>query len=522
MPTQTTTVWRDEIEYLTRHGYCVVVVDARGTGASNGSRQMEFSDEEAQDGYEIIDWITEQVWSNGEVAINGVSYVGTIGLLTAAKAHPAVKAVVARSAIYDLYEDVAFPGGIHQEKFVNDWAEATVQLDRNNLSVFGKRAQRLVKSVKPVSGEQSELQAAIDQHSDNTSLGDFVTEITCKDDTIEALHGTIDYYSVKGHIPELQAANTPSLIISGWYDAAMTHSALKLYTALKPNAWLLMGDWNHGRRQNMNPHVSTNTSDFPEYEYIRHFLDMFLKPSVVKVGVPKVQYYAVGDERWQTAVDWPLPNMQYNTFYLDGDARLAPSSKGIAEGADTYKVDVKVGSGDTSRWDIAFGPQDTRPRGYQNRAPICPMMMCYDTAPLEQPLQITGNPYLDLHLSIDAEDGPLFAYLDDVCPDGSVTYITEGMFRLAHRLETGEPIDGQLPERTYNSEDLQPLTPGAVTRIRINLLPISYKLQAGHRLRISFAAADTDHFVQFLPTPSKVNFHRGEGQHSRVFLPVVG
>ncbi|MFW5658672.1 MAG: CocE/NonD family hydrolase, partial [Bacteroidota bacterium] len=47
MPTQTTTVWRDEIEYLTRHGYCVVVVDARGTGASGGSREMEFSDEEA-------------------------------------------------------------------------------------------------------------------------------------------------------------------------------------------------------------------------------------------------------------------------------------------------------------------------------------------------------------------------------------------------------------------------------------------------------------------------------------------
>jgi uncharacterized protein len=94
-------------------GYAWVDVDVRGTGASYGSRVSEWSPDEVRDGAEIVDWIVRQPWSNGRVGALGSSYSGAAAEFLLANAHPAVRAVAPRFALFDAYPDIAFPGGIH-------------------------------------------------------------------------------------------------------------------------------------------------------------------------------------------------------------------------------------------------------------------------------------------------------------------------------------------------------------------------------------------------------------------------
>ena len=126
----------EEIKFFTSYGYACIIVDVRGSGASLGERTMEFSPTEVKDGHEVVDWIISQPWSNGKVASTGISYVGTTAELLLVNKHPAVKACVPRSNIFDLYNHMLFPGGVRQGPFVKIWGYTTQSLDGNNLGVF--------------------------------------------------------------------------------------------------------------------------------------------------------------------------------------------------------------------------------------------------------------------------------------------------------------------------------------------------------------------------------------------------
>ena len=76
------------------NGYVIVIVDTRGSGASFGTRESEYSPKEVQDAKTVVDWIVAQPWSNGKVGSYGTSYTGTTAELLCATQHPAVKAVI--------------------------------------------------------------------------------------------------------------------------------------------------------------------------------------------------------------------------------------------------------------------------------------------------------------------------------------------------------------------------------------------------------------------------------------------
>jgi len=95
-----------------RHGYAWVSVDVRGSGASYGTRPCPWSQDEVEDGAEIVDWVLKQPWSNGKVGATGISYVGYSALFLLLNHHPAVKAIAPSGYGFDNYTDVAFPGGI--------------------------------------------------------------------------------------------------------------------------------------------------------------------------------------------------------------------------------------------------------------------------------------------------------------------------------------------------------------------------------------------------------------------------
>src|SRR3712207_8945414 len=83
----------------------------RGTGCSAGIHDL-FEPRQALDGKEAVEWAASQKWSNGRVAMAGYSFPGIMQLLTAAERPRGLRAIVPSSVVFDLYRDVAYPGGI--------------------------------------------------------------------------------------------------------------------------------------------------------------------------------------------------------------------------------------------------------------------------------------------------------------------------------------------------------------------------------------------------------------------------
>lgn len=102
-------------------GYAVVNVDLRGFGRSGGVSAL-FSDAEAQDYYEIIEWAAAQPWSNGRIGLNGVSYLAISQWKVAALRPPHLAAICPWEGFSDLYRDFARPGGIREDGFLPLWS----------------------------------------------------------------------------------------------------------------------------------------------------------------------------------------------------------------------------------------------------------------------------------------------------------------------------------------------------------------------------------------------------------------
>jgi putative CocE/NonD family hydrolase len=106
------------------------------------------------------------------------------------------------------------------------------------------------------------------------------------------------------------------------------------------------------------------------------------------------------------------------------------------------------------------------------------------------------------------EDGQIFVYLEDVRPDGAVTYVTEGQLRVVHRAST-----------SFTRAEGRPLAPGEIAEIPVELLPVSYLFRRGHRIRVAVAPCDLDHFAR--PGTTSLAIHRGGQRRSFIVLPVA-
>ena len=143
--------------------------------------------------------------------------------------------------------------------------------------------------------------------------------------------------------------------------------------------------------------------------------------------------------------------------------------------------------------------------------------------PLAADHELSGHPCVTMHLSASEADAALHVYLEDLAPDGTCRYVTEGMLRALHRKECAAPKQHQVvgPYRSYTRADASPLAPGDVATLRFSLLPTSWRAAAGHRLRVAIAGADADNFGQ-VPhgRPPVLSIRRGGVHASSIVLPL--
>lgn len=251
------------------------------------------------------------------------------------------------------------------------------------------------------------------------------------------------------------------------------------------------------------------------------FFDRVLRNATPEIVDSSIQYYTMGEGQWHTTRTWPPAGFSAERLYFEEGNTLAATRPLAASASDSYAVDFTASSGKQNRWDTGLGGGDVV---YPDRADEGKKLLVYTSSPLETDLEITGSPVLSVEMSSTMSDGALHAYLEDVSPEGRVTYVDEGIFRMIDRKEVDpkslpyEPLD---PAHSFLRKDAEPLTPGETVRISFALNPTSVLLRKGHRTRVALAGADTSLFQHYPAEGTPTLTVRREAQRaSFIELPV--
>lgn len=545
-------------------GYAWVAVDARGSGASYGSRPCEWSESERRDQQEVLDWIAKQPWSSGRIGALGISYSGTCAEFLRIDGHPALRAVAPLYSVFDVYDDVACPGGVQLSWFTKNWGAANDALDRNAVhevvagalkssclgrsdyhadlgetvrakifSLLGTDAvteltshtmQRAIRGVRTV---DDGTPAAIAEHRDNYDVHASIENIVFRDDTSPSKSlGPLSSNAFSPHafLEGMRASSVPVLGIGGWHDSGYANAAAKRHAALSQNdSFLVLGPWDHGGTQDTSPFGMRSEPAFDHIaEYIK-FFDAHLKlDGEPYEGTPRVRYFTMGPEVWRESAVWPPPEAKPTRLYFGKDGKLDETAA-HEPALVPYVVDEELGTGVRSRWRSLL--QLRAPVGYSDRSAISKRMLSFTTKPLPAPMEITGHPEIHVFMRANESDATLFAYLEDVHPSGRVQYITEGIFRAIHRKVGSLPhVDPRLGvSHTYLRSDALPLPAGATAHVAFTLQPTSYVIEKGHALRVSIAGRDVDNFARVSGAATKIEVSVGGDQStsSYVELPVI-
>jgi uncharacterized protein len=229
----------------------------------------------------------------------------------------------------------------------------------------------------------------------------------------------------------------------------------------------------------------------------------------------------MGEERWKTTTQWPLPQTEQQAWYFGTQNTLGfhkPDNESIA---DKYDVDFQATTGATNRWHTNGGVEEVR---YGDRASEDRKLLAYTSQPLATDMEITGQPVADLYIATNRTDGNFFIYLEDVDRDGVVRYLTEGELRgIDHKVSSSrQPYRIIGPYHSFLRKDQLPLKPGKVTELQFSLMPVSVRISAGHRIRIALAGADADSFKR-IPESGDATYtvHHDRLYPSHVVLPMI-
>ena len=514
------------------HGYVIVAADMRGTGASFGTRPGEFLDIDSTDASDLIEWITDEPWSDGNVGMYGVSYPGMTQWMAAGAAPAGLKAIVPAMTMFDLYS-FSYPGGVFLDDALDIWA--------NGANEF------LDKQLPPAPVDEdtdgSLARAAQAEHQANHNIHEQSSRQPYRDG-VDELTGEQTYLtrSLYRFLPGINESGVAVYGIAGWFDGWPRDHAAWFDNLTVPKrllftpfdhvvgtdpGWqamsgaLLDGDFQIGQ-----------IVAFLDAEYLR-FFDYHLKG--IDNGImdePPVWYYTLGapaDQAWSSSEGWPLASQMPTPFYLGAgpsgsiaslnDGSLDTTVPTADAGQDDFIVDYAMTMGPKTRWQRVVGGEFE----YGDMAERDAASLTYTTPPLAGPLEVTGHPIVHLWVSSSAEDADLFVYLEKVDADGYVHYLTEGVLRASHRA-LGEPPYRYLglPYHRSFAEDIEALPADTPVELVFDLHPTSVLLQGGEHLRVRVVGADAETFLtpQLDPAPT-VSVHRDAAHASYIELPVI-
>lgn len=565
-----------EGRYFLSYGYVVVQADMRGTGASTGW-MMDFMPQLQQDGFELIAWIAQQPWCDGNVGMKGSSYLGWSQLATANTAPPALKCVVPQCVPLDGFTGEAYPGGIFLQGFFDRFTPYMGLITQN----FYMPSEG-VEPTKPVVDEDGDGdyldEIPVDTNGNGTFLDDGFpptysdgakrkhlyylatqehtknlnyTEWASKKPFIDAaipLGLTMADLSPSSFVPGMMKTGLPIYHVGGWYDA-FARGTCELYAtmaATNPSKLVMAPSYHDFTSGPMWMHFGIAAPE-PIYlvEHLR-FFDHYLKGTENGIDrEPPVTIFVMNGPGWRQEKEWPLARQVATPLHFDSGHRLV--GKCGDAGTDTYLADLtQDGSYSERKGNRYVGIVMQSPSVAAERSTQDQQCLVYDGDQLSDDTEVTGHPVVHLFASCTSPDADFFVYLEDVTPDGKALLVTDGQLRAGFaRLQDNDTMirDGKagvdvlpnLPWHGYKESQYDPkiFAENAVVELTFDLNPTSWVFKAGHRIRVSIACAD---YPTFRLNPAvapdndpaavgvlrpTITVYRGGDRDSRIELPVI-
>ena len=494
---------------FTKYGYVMVYADTRGKGASYGTRFGLNDRTEAMDGRDLVEWIGEQSWCDGNIGMSGGSYVGGTQVETASTAPPYLKTVIPSVTDYSKY-DATYRGGMHRTtggggETQNDLV--TVPVDEDVLDANGN-------------GIKDMLEEAAAQHyppylpTEYLYLN-FIARMPYRDSYDNGVAQLGQYWINVSNYPYFDVEKQAGITFyhsGGWYDL-FTRDTVMGFNNLEGKLLLAPNGHFGGSSGGLN----TST------EYLRWY-DFWLKGIDNNImSEPPVYYYTVNapaGTEWRFSPQFPLGEQQYVKYYLAaGPSGSAPVS--VLDGGLSTVAPTSKNAKDSFKQDYVKPVSECK-----NLMGYCSYdqwSLTYTSNVLSQDLQVTGSPVVHLWAASTATDQDFFADLEDVDENGVVVKVvaTQGRLRASHRALANPPFNFMgLPWHRSYQEDLIPLAPNTPTELVFDILPTSHIFKAGHRVRVVIMAASKQ-AVTFLQPDSTVTIYREKDHASYVSLPII-
>jgi uncharacterized protein len=506
-------------------GFAVAVVDTRGTTSSFGPRVVEIGPQEANDMDALIRHFRRRPWSTGEVIATGVSYMADTADIAAGS--PArLTATVVRESDFDAYLDLFNPGGVANDGMMDVWGGDTLLRDYGRSSnpkdaldcaLRVEDCAKLWPRLQPVDGDDEYrlLRAAIASRVKHWQPEDY-RNAEFRDD--EALNGYTELSSSPAaYLAQLRRERIPAQYWGSWMDAGTAEAALSRYRSLPQvpmDVWITANT--HGNDRLTDPFFPNDAGPLPSIDDQWSTMLAFVHDARAHRPKPRViHYYVLGGGTFETTTAWPPADSRRVELRFGSDHSLALAGAGSADGEDRYTVDASATTGSDTRWSTQLGT----PAAYADRRMEDAKLLSYTSEPFDRDTELAGNPSVTLYIATTAKDPAFFAYLEDVGPDGRVTYLTEGLFRAVHRRPASAselPYAQSAPAKSYLRKDAQPMVPGEVARIEFPVFPVAALIRSGHRLRISLAGADRSMFRRYGDDGAEWRIERTAAQPSGI------
>ena len=510
-----------------QHGYAVVMQDVRGRYGSEGV--FDALSQEGPDGYDTLNWIAAQPWSDGKVGMIGGSYLGIAQWQVALLNNPHLKAIFPVVSGSDDYLDRFYsPGGAMKLGHRLLWLS-------QNLTPAGV--------VKPKFGDyigHLPLRTS-DRAATSQTLPIYQTVLE---------HPTYDSFWKEHSVREnISRVRVPVFSVGGWYDNYV-ESDLEAFAALhkagKPDDKhrIMIGPWPHNMSSPFSGVGFGNDSGAPIRAYQIAWFDHWLKGTPeeaahytahytpwawhnvrAEVDEAPVHIFVMGVNRWRDEQEWPLARTRYTALYL---ASKGHANTGKGDGGLAWNFEKKA-KPDQFTYDprdpaptmggavccdpkvFPWGPMDQRP--VEKRKDV----LVYTSDPLKQDLEVTGPVRVLLYASTTAPDTDFTAKLIDVFPSGEARNLTDGLLRVRYRhgLDKAEPAD-----------------PGEIYPLNIDAGVTSNVFLAGHRIRVEISSSNFPRFDRNPNTgrtladetilkKAQQTIYHSRMYPSRVLLPVV-
>ena len=525
--------------YFASRGYVAVIQDCRGTFESEGDQ--EFLVPEAEDGFDTMEWISNQSWSNGKVGSWGCSWASWTQTAMAALGAKDLAAMVPNMSGSNAYQSSVRHGGALELRFLAwaFWHSAT------NTQAKLKSEPRVNAALNFGSPQFEDWLSRLPLRKGQTQLS-LTPSYEAWALQLQSESDYTDYWKHPSLNPSLywhEFPDVPILLVGGWYDSytrGQFENLIGMGEGKNGPVRLLMGPWTHG---STNPELTyAGDVEFGEDAALDSFRDVHLAwfdraLKGVDVGIDNAAPLRIfvmgggGGRRaasgrifhggaWRDEHEWPLARTRFTPYYLHGNGELLPAVPAKDGDATTYRSDpanpvpsiggnvsslTTLGTFPAGVTDPAFAPRPShvrdvmspggfnqveQPGFFRCNPPYLPLgsrpdVLVFETPLLQADTEVTGPIEVNLSVSSSAVDTDFTAKLIDVYPPsdyypmGYALNLTDSLIRLRYR--DGAGVADFVP-------------PGEAVEITITLYPTSNVFAVGHRIRLDVSSSNFPRF----------------------------